>query len=89
MLAYGVQSNSFTVVGLGFVRHCYKMFSNANISGHRQDTEVLLTILNVAFYLVPFVQSSAFCLHNFVFSVHLNLVIFCQQIFLENRFAAS
>jgi hypothetical protein len=37
------------------------IFLNANILGHRQDIEVLLTVLNVAFALVLLRKQSANC----------------------------
>jgi hypothetical protein len=58
-------------------RCCQKIhFSNANTSGHRQDTEVLLMVLNFPFALVSWRKLLTNYLLNFVFSVHLNFGYF-------------
>jgi hypothetical protein len=58
-------------------RCCQNMhFTNANTSGHRQDTEVLLMVLNFPFALVSWRKLLTNYLLNFVFSIHLNFGYF-------------
>jgi hypothetical protein len=55
------------------------VFPNVNISGHRQDTKVLLMVLNFTFAL----DLPTSYLQNFVFSIHLNVGYFSVANFLR------
>ncbi len=65
------------------------IFSNANISSHQQDIEVLLMVLTFTCALVSLQNFSSNCLQIFVFNIHLNFDYFSTAIFGENRFVAA